>query len=305
MSDSNKILDSITTDDRRSNPSTSGSGIRVGMPEDILQTTGKLLSEPQRKLVSTFAKKCHSAAKESNGVWLQDVILCTTPRNAEELVRKIKGYVSSYGRSVLFITSHDSHVHVNHDCAYAGGSCRCFWRKKIQEEKTVDIRRRLLRPGGRRRIRELKLSDWYRIVLYFTTEGRRTESPYIDGEVSRCSVQFHWIFMYNNLFYINNYTFISITNGPPTSRYNTYLMKCQVWKCADLKGQDGKPVPWQEKKNLVWKEFQMTYTDFSSMAKAMIAIEDAAVQHLVQAKKNGRKIKACFPNYKPLYTDFQ
>lgn len=184
MSDSRKLLETTSQDDRRSNSNTPGTGSGMGLSENVLQTVGKLLSESQRKLISSFAEKCYSAAKDSNGRWIQDVILCETPRHAEDLVCKIKGYVGGYGRSVLFITSHDSHVHVNHDCPYAGGSCRCFWRKKTTETEGIKFRRRLLRPGGRRRVRDLKLSDWLRIILYFTTEGRRTSTPYIDGQVS-------------------------------------------------------------------------------------------------------------------------
>lgn len=196
MSDSGKLLEATTSNDRRSDTNTSRIRSGMGLPEDVLQKVGKLLSESQRKLISSFANRCLTAAKDSNGRWIQDVLLCETPRHAEELVREIQGYVGGYGRSVLFITSHDSHVHINHDCPYAGGSCRCFWRKKTAEAKNCEFRRRLLRPGGRRRVRDLQLSDWLRIILYFTTEGRRTATPYIDGQVSIMSYIYDLIILY-------------------------------------------------------------------------------------------------------------
>lgn len=82
-------------------------------------------------------------------------------------------------------------------------------------------------------------------------------------------------------------------------------MKLQIWRSVDLKGPDGKVVPWQEKKNRVWKEIQMTYSDFSDMATAIHAVDEAAVNVLQDAKKTGKKIKTSFPAYKSYYSDFQ
>lgn len=200
MFDSGNILETITPDDRGDAASPSGSGTGMGNNKDIIQTVGKLLSESQRQLLSRLSDVCYESAQKSNGIWLQDVLLCETPILADNLVRKLEGYIKGYGRSILFITRHDSHVHINHDCAYSGGSCRCYWRKEVQKKEDCQFRRRLLRSGGRRRIRNLDISDWQRILLYFTTEGRRTFAPYINGQVSKVYyILFLYINCYNNI----------------------------------------------------------------------------------------------------------
>lgn len=155
----------------------------MGDFKDVVQETAHHFPEHRRKLVRDISRAAHIESKDSRGVWLQDVILCGTPGCASQLVREIQKNLAGYGRSVLFITQHDSHVHVNHDCSYAGKSCRCYWKQKIKEKKIYDFRRRLPRLGGQKRISELTLSDWQRIFLYFSTEGRRTVSPYFSGQV--------------------------------------------------------------------------------------------------------------------------
>jgi len=183
MSDELSILERIPPSPGGDNPGTSSSGGPGGETQDIIETHGKLLSIPHRNILRTVTKACLAAGEKSNGFWLQDVILCGTPGRAREVARNITTHLKGYGRSVCLITTHDSHIHVNHDCAYAGKSCRCFWRKKISQEKGIEFRRRLQRLGGRRRIRDLALPDWQRIFLYFCTEGRQSFPPHINGQV--------------------------------------------------------------------------------------------------------------------------
>lgn len=208
MSTNTPILDGITPNNRREDRDDRTISGRMGESKDIIQENGKLLSESQRQLLRDISQKSFSAASKSNGIWLQDVILCGTPGRANELVNNINANLRGYGRSVCFITAHDSHVHVNHDCAYAGQSCRCYWRKKISQTQSYEFRRRIRRIGGRRRIRELTISDWQRIFLYFTTEGRRTFPPYINGKVSMIfslciyyyNILYIYIYCYNNIY---------------------------------------------------------------------------------------------------------
>lgn len=184
MSDPRDILEAITPSDRGDDSDSGSSGRGMGINKDPIQTHGEFLSNAQREILRSISNKCFESSQKSNGFWLQDVILCETPGNANQLVRKLQGYLKSYGRAVCIITAHDSHVHINHDCAYAGGSCRCYWRKEIAKKEGYQFRRRLYRPGGPRRIRDLNVSDWQRIALYFSTEGRKSMPPYINGQVS-------------------------------------------------------------------------------------------------------------------------
>lgn len=156
---------------------------RMGISENPIEITGKHIPIRQRQILTDLSKKCFNTAQKSNGIWIQDVILCGTPQRARQLLQELQGYLKGYGRSICLLTSHDCHIHIQHDCPFAGGSCRCFWRKKVKKTQGIDFRRRLRRSGGQRRLRGLTLPDWQRILLYFTTEGRRSLPPYIDGKV--------------------------------------------------------------------------------------------------------------------------
>nr|QTE03815.1 MAG: putative nonstructural protein NS1 [Periparus ater ambidensovirus] len=45
---------------------------------------------------------------------------------------------SQKGRGVFFITEHQDHIHVIHDCTYSGGSCRCRFMRFISECTTTE-----------------------------------------------------------------------------------------------------------------------------------------------------------------------
>ena len=175
-------MDASTSDDRREHIDDGHNSIQFRIAEDILNTTGKSIKNTERNYLRNYVYRCYDESQKSNGVFLQDVILCRTEDGVKDVVTAITSNMDSYTRSVLFISSHDTHIHIIHDCSYAGGSCRCYWRKKISEKETVEFRKRLVRQR-RRNIRELSVSDWMRLILYLCTEGRRKESAYFNGEV--------------------------------------------------------------------------------------------------------------------------
>lgn len=183
MADESEILDEIPGIGGR-NADEGGDCGGIGIPQGPIQTNGKLLSVQHRNYISSLANRSFAAAQTSNGILLQDVILCGTNERAIECAEFIKRNTDSYIRSVLHISSHDSHVHVVHDCGSfrRNGSCRCKWKKETISQEGYDFRRRLQRQR-RRGIRELSLSDWERIYLYFLTEERRQEASYINGKI--------------------------------------------------------------------------------------------------------------------------
>lgn len=188
MAEQPEILEDISCED--GGTTVRGTGDRgIGRVESPVEKSGKHLSNEQRNAITTLAKRSFTAAQISSGTWLQDVILCGTDERAKEVASRIRRRLDSYGRSVFIVSTHDNHIHVLHDCAYAGLSCRCKWRKETQEKEDVDFRGRL-RKRRRRRVSELSLSDWERIYLYFSTEGRRQETPpYINGKVSTLPIE--------------------------------------------------------------------------------------------------------------------
>nr|QRQ90261.1 MAG: nonstructural protein [Parvoviridae sp.] len=180
------VLDNTTQQDRRTTDA-GLSGGRTRNFEDIIQACGKLLNDEQRSFIRETATRCHAAARTSNGIWLQDVILAGSDERAQDLSTFIQGRLGSYTRSVFLTSVHDGHVHILHDCAYAGRVCRCKWKKEALQQEGTELRRRPHRLRGRG-VRELTLSDWVRILLYFSTEGRHQKAPYINGKVQTSSI---------------------------------------------------------------------------------------------------------------------
>lgn len=165
---SSSIIDGIPTGD--------------GGTTDPIAENGKLLQPEQREFLRDLSQKSFAAAQTSNGQFLQDVVLAGSDRAAEELAEYISGLFRSGGRGYYCVSVHDSHVHVLHDCSYSDGSCRCNWKKKTTDQEGVEFRRRVQRQR-RRGIRKLSLSDWQRIYLYFSTEGRQLKAPYINRKI--------------------------------------------------------------------------------------------------------------------------
>ena len=151
-------------------------------PKDPITENGKLLQPEQRQYLRDLADRTYAAAQTSDGQYLQDVILAGSEGAAEELAEYITGLFRTGGRRYYAVAAHDSHVHVLHDCSYSDGSCRCNWKKKTLQQEGVEFRRRLQRQR-RRGIRKLSLSDWQRIYLYFSTEGRKLKAPHINRKV--------------------------------------------------------------------------------------------------------------------------
>lgn len=186
------ILEPSSSTHRGINSDTGTIGNRLRTIENIIETYGKLLPNEGRTAIRDLVLQFYDEASKSNGTFLQDVILCGTEVRAAEMARSIASNLDSYTRSMLFIASHDTHLHVIHDCSYAGGSCRCFWRKKATETEGIEFRKRLHRQR-RRGIKELTPSDWVHLLLYFSTEGRNAQNAYFKGKVK----QLHFYFLLN------------------------------------------------------------------------------------------------------------
>nr|QRQ90260.1 MAG: hypothetical protein 2 [Parvoviridae sp.] len=90
-----------------------------------------------------------------------------------------------------------------------------------------------------------------------------------------------------------------------TEKYKPLVFQLKIWQSKDLRGHDGRTVNWQEKKNKIWKEIQMTYEPFSKQAKCIQGLEDAVMKYFVEQKEKGKKIKRSFPNYNSYWRNTQ
>jgi len=103
MLNTRDILEAITPSDRGIVSTTGSSGTGMGNVQNPIETYGALLSESQRTMLQDIAIRCLKSAEKSNGKWIQDVILCETPTNANYMVRKLQGYIKGFGIGGKFL----------------------------------------------------------------------------------------------------------------------------------------------------------------------------------------------------------
>lgn len=180
INESGRVLPRTSTETENMGDST-GRSERDGTTCPI-EKHGQLLKHEQREFIRDLAEKSFAQAQKSDGQYIQDVVLTGSDDAAREFATYLQSLFRESGRGFYAVSCHDSHVHVLHDCSYSDGSCRCLWKKKARNQEGVEFRRRLLRLR-RRGIRELTLSDWKLIYLYFTTEGRSLKAPYINRKI--------------------------------------------------------------------------------------------------------------------------
>lgn len=136
----------------------------------------KLFKDTERSTFETYIQQCYQASQKSTGRYLSDVIQCRDDKHAYKYAEELRSHVRDFGRGIIIVSVHGSHVHVIHDCSFADGSCRCKWRKETKGNPSVDIRRPLHRRKRGIELRRLTKTDWEDILLYFSTHQRHTTS---------------------------------------------------------------------------------------------------------------------------------
>lgn len=110
--------------------------------------------------------------------YFTDLVATESDEQARLLLDDLFGKARSYKNELLLISLHGDHIHVIHDCPYTNGSCRCKIFEGTKAEK--HLRRR---PAIRPYIRGMSRRDWYYIVLYFSTAGRKLVFAKVGGIV--------------------------------------------------------------------------------------------------------------------------
>nr|QTE04084.1 MAG: putative nonstructural protein 1 [Tarsiger cyanurus ambidensovirus] len=101
------------------------------------------------------------------------------PDNVEERRDRVRKCVQvPYSGSVCIVAAHGNHWHVVHDCAFAGGTCRCT-RVRIFEELGGVAGRRY----GRRSVlgTDYSVDHWVNTAIYLASGGRTIDHFSIGG----------------------------------------------------------------------------------------------------------------------------
>lgn len=102
---------------------------------------------------------------------VHDVFAIQDERYSNEFVSRVCESTTSgkYKGSILWVCNHaNDHLHVVHDCAYTGGTCRCQRIKELREHcGEPRLNRRVIRSS------EFTAEHWLNLAIYFET-GERT-----------------------------------------------------------------------------------------------------------------------------------
>lgn len=142
--------------------------------EDLVSQFGKLSEK--------FISRCHTACQESFGWYVSQVLHFDDRKSVDRFCDKLCEYATDYRRRFMLIGKHDCHVHISHDCAFSNGTCRCLF---IEKAKIACGVRSATNVRKCRLIRDLELTDWEKILFYFSEErrGRRIHQVRICGRV--------------------------------------------------------------------------------------------------------------------------
>ena len=138
----------------------------------------QMLENEFSNLASGLLREIGRTEFEASRTYISDVIACDSSEEANRLSRIVVAAGRFYRGGFLCISVHEDHIHVVHDCAYSNNSCRCKFAKGAEIKDNI-------RPALRKRvpIGRLKERDWYNILKYFTTDGRRCKLLVLRGAV--------------------------------------------------------------------------------------------------------------------------
>lgn len=153
----------------------------VSNSEDNVDADVEVLG-PTEQLTSEIVSRIKRAPFKPLRRYLSDVLACGDYGEACRIARRVISFARNYPGNLCLVSVHDDHVHVVHDCPYAGSSCRCQILKEA-EIKSV------LRGSLRKRppISTIEPDSWQRIVFYFVSNGRWLQFAKVGGHVVRLS----------------------------------------------------------------------------------------------------------------------
>lgn len=156
---------------------------RSGSSEIEIDNTDPLLES--KRLASRIVSSIKRTAFKPFRRYLSDIVVCDDAGEANHISRRIIGYARDYPGNLCIVSTHDDHVHVVHDCSYAGSSCRC----KMFQETQIKLKRRG-KIRKRKAIDTIEPNQWYDIIFYFISNGRWLQFAKVGGSVVRLPLRY-------------------------------------------------------------------------------------------------------------------
>nr|QTE03956.1 MAG: nonstructural protein 1 [Otus scops parvoviridae sp.] len=175
-------------------PSSTGM-LATGAPYDtggLSTTRGRptsmaAIAEVSREGFDNLAKKTEEmgsnffnyvTGKDIKNSWryLSDVILFDNFDKRDRIVQILCGYGRTRRNGMFGFSVEDDHIHIIHDCCYAGNHCRCIWRKQVEPLGQFGAARTENKP-----IWKFTRTDWYDVFIYFFLRKRGTREIWTRG----------------------------------------------------------------------------------------------------------------------------
>lgn len=146
--------------------------------DQFFDEDNQMLENEFSNLASGLLREIGRTEFEASRTYISDIIACDNAEEANRLSRVVVAAGRFYRGGFLCISVHEDHIHIVHDCAYSNNSCRCKFAKGTEIKDNI-------RPALRKRvpIGRLQERDWYNILKYFTTDGRRCKLLVLRGAV--------------------------------------------------------------------------------------------------------------------------
>lgn len=109
--------------------------------------------------------------------YLSDVIVCKSQGQLDKCMELLREYGSNRRNGMFGLCQEEDHIHVIHDCSYAGSHCRDSWRQQVQPYGDLRSTRRYNKP-----IWKFNRTDWYDVFIYFYVQKRGPREIWVRGE---------------------------------------------------------------------------------------------------------------------------
>lgn len=119
------------------------------------------LVELLRKVEGGLIGKIIDFTWTDSGVYIENVIEFRNGGERDAIHDYLREQGVAFKRDLFGFTTDDDHIHVLHDCPFAGGSCKCYWRHHLPAGKLVRG------YGGKQRFINMDGFDWIYAILYY------------------------------------------------------------------------------------------------------------------------------------------
>lgn len=127
-----------------------------------------------------IARLCKQCPIPGERKYVADVFVPRKSVKLLDIVGRLSNFCSSRRTGVCGFVAEADHVHIIHDCSYAGRRCRCKFRESLEGMGYFKQSRKYVADMS-----ELTERDWVSIILYYFLGKVGAKHLRIDGETQR------------------------------------------------------------------------------------------------------------------------